>query len=149
MRPAKFQKNIKMIKESEAPPQVAGVAGMAGLGGSSGGVMGGIIGGMGNGPVVKVAPPKKLVVSSGVMASRARLSAESFVSANCQGCSTLWDRGVAGDHWSRWHNSEFACHQWPDFVAAGSDGCGSPLAVQATVAGWGSCGRRYHDQCCL
>lgn len=44
---------------------------MAGLGGSAGGVMGGIIGGMGNGPIVKAAPPKKLVVSSGVMASRA------------------------------------------------------------------------------
>ncbi len=32
--------------------------------------MGGILGGMGNGPVVKAAPPKKITVSSGVMASK-------------------------------------------------------------------------------
>ena len=68
-----FALNLKEnLKESEAPPQVAGVTGMAGLG-STGGVMGGIIGGLGagNAPLVKVAPPKKLVVSSGVMATRA------------------------------------------------------------------------------
>ena len=43
---------------------------MGALGGSAGGVIGGLIGGMGNGPVVKAAPPKKLVVSSGVEASK-------------------------------------------------------------------------------
>jgi protein TonB len=42
---------------------------MGGMG-AAGGVMGGIIGGMGNGPIVKAAPPKKIVVSSGVMSSR-------------------------------------------------------------------------------
>ena len=44
---------------------------MSGLGGGDGGVIGGILGGMGNGPVVKAAPPKKIVVSSGVMQSKA------------------------------------------------------------------------------
>ena len=44
---------------------------MSGLGGSDGGVIGGILGGMGGGPVVKSAPPHKIVVSSGVEASKA------------------------------------------------------------------------------
>jgi protein TonB len=48
---------------------MAGVAGMEGMGGGTpGGVMGGILGGIGAGPVVKSAPPKKLSISSGVMA---------------------------------------------------------------------------------
>jgi periplasmic protein TonB len=42
---------------------------MEGMGGGTpGGVMGGILGGVGSGPVVKAAPPKKLSISSGVMA---------------------------------------------------------------------------------
>ena len=58
------------MKESAAPPTMAGVAGMEGMGGGTpGGAMGGILGGMGcAGPVVKAAPPKKLSISSGVMA---------------------------------------------------------------------------------
>ena len=48
---------------------MAGVSGMEGMGGGTpGGVMGGILGGVGTGPVVKAAPPKKLSISSGVMA---------------------------------------------------------------------------------
>ena len=67
--PSKIPKDIKQIKESAAPPSMAGVAGMEGMGGgTAGGVMGGILGGLGTGPVVKAAPPKKLSISSGVMA---------------------------------------------------------------------------------
>jgi protein TonB len=68
--PSKIPKDIKQIKESSAPPAMAGVSGMEGMGGgSAGGVMGGILGGIGNGPaIVKAAPPKKLSISSGVMA---------------------------------------------------------------------------------
>ena len=56
-----------MEKVSAPPP--SGVSGMGGLGGT--GTMSGILGGLGNaGPVVKVAPPKKIVVSSGVEASK-------------------------------------------------------------------------------
>ena len=50
---------------------MAGVAGMSGMGSGSGvpgGVMGGILGGIGTGPAVKAAAPKKLSISSGVMA---------------------------------------------------------------------------------
>jgi protein TonB len=66
--PSKIPKDIKQIKESAAPPSMAGVAGMEGMGGgTAGGVMGGILGGLGSGPVVKAAPPKKLSISSGVM----------------------------------------------------------------------------------
>jgi protein TonB len=68
--PSKIPKQIKQITESAAPPS-SGVAGMGGeAGGSAGGVMGGILGGIGTGaaPVVKAAPPKKIAVSSGVMA---------------------------------------------------------------------------------
>jgi protein TonB len=70
--PSKIPKVIKMVKDQAPPPMGAtgGVAGMSGLGGSAGGVIGGILGGMGNGPVVKAAPPKKINVSSGVMASK-------------------------------------------------------------------------------
>jgi len=68
--PSKIPKTIKDIKESAAPPQMAGVSGMEGMGGGTpGGVMGGILGGIGNSaPVVKAAAPKKLSISSGVMA---------------------------------------------------------------------------------
>jgi protein TonB len=67
--PSKIPKEIKQIKESAAPPSMAGVAGMEGMGGgTAGGVMGGILGGIGSGPTVKAAPPKKLSISSGVMA---------------------------------------------------------------------------------
>ncbi len=65
--PTKIPKTIKMIS-SEAPPAQIGVAGMGeGMGG--GGAMGGILGDIGkSAPVVKAAPPKKIPVSSGVMA---------------------------------------------------------------------------------
>jgi protein TonB len=69
--PSKIPKEIKQIKESAAPPSMAGVSGMEGMGGGTpGGVMGGILGGLGTGPAPKVqaATPKKVAVSSGVMA---------------------------------------------------------------------------------
>jgi protein TonB len=68
--PTKIPKDIKMLKEDAAPPQMAGVAGMAGMGSGSG-VPGGVMGGIGTAPapVVKVAPPKgPQRVSSGVIA---------------------------------------------------------------------------------
>ena len=72
--PTKIPKDIKMLKEEAAPPpQVAGVAGMAGMGSGSG-VPGGVMGGIGSAPapVVKVAPPKGPVrVSSGVVSGLA------------------------------------------------------------------------------
>ena len=66
--PTKIPHEIKMVKEEAAPPS-AGVAGMEGMGGSAGGVMGGVLGSLGTGPAPKIqaAPPKKVVVSSGVM----------------------------------------------------------------------------------
>jgi len=69
--PTKIPKDIKMLKEDAAPPpQMAGVAGMSGMGSGSG-VPGGVMGGIGTAPtpVVKVAPPKGPArVSSGVIA---------------------------------------------------------------------------------
>jgi protein TonB len=70
--PTKIPKDIKMVKE-EAAPQMAGVAGMSGMG-SGTGVPGGVMGGLGNAPapVVKVEKPKGPVrVSSGVVAGNA------------------------------------------------------------------------------
>ena len=58
-----------MVKEDEAPPQMAGVpGGVAGgvAGGAMGGVLGGIIGG--SLPPPKVAAPQRVRVSSGVVA---------------------------------------------------------------------------------
>lgn len=63
--PTKIPHNIVMVTEKEAPPSNFGVAGMEGLGGSAGGVMGGIFGN-GGGPKVKAAPPKKVNISAGV-----------------------------------------------------------------------------------
>jgi len=67
--PTKIPKDIKMIKEESAPPQVAGVAGMSGMGSGSG-VPGGVMGGIGSAPapVVRVEKPKVVRVSSGVVA---------------------------------------------------------------------------------
>ena len=69
--PTKIPKDIKMLKEDAPPPtQMAGVAGMSGMGSGSG-VPGGVMGGIGTAPtpVVKVAPPKGPArVSSGVVA---------------------------------------------------------------------------------
>jgi protein TonB len=63
-----------MLKEEAAPPpQMAGVAGMSGMGSGSG-VPGGVMGGIGTAPapVVKVAPPKGPTrVSSGVISGLA------------------------------------------------------------------------------
>lgn len=68
LAPSKIPKKIDMKKEVAPPPKFSGT-GIAGATGPAGsGVLGGILGGMGSGPVVKVAPPKKLNVSSGVMA---------------------------------------------------------------------------------
>jgi protein TonB len=66
--PSKIPHEIKQVKEEPPPPTNAGVAGMEGMGG--GGAIGGILGGVGAGPapVVKAAPPKKIAISSGVMA---------------------------------------------------------------------------------
>jgi protein TonB len=70
--PTKIPKDIKMLKEEAAPPpQMAGVAGMSGMGSGSG-APGGVMGGFGTAPapVVKaVEKPKGPVrVSSGVVA---------------------------------------------------------------------------------
>jgi periplasmic protein TonB len=67
--PTKIPKDIKMLKEDAAPPTMAGVAGMSGMGSGSG-VPGGVMGGIGTAPtpVVKIAPPKGPTrVSSGVV----------------------------------------------------------------------------------
>ena len=71
--PTKIPKDIKMLKEEAAPPtNMAGVAGMAGMGSGTGGVLGGAMGGFGNGPAIvpraapKPAGPQR--VSTGTMA---------------------------------------------------------------------------------
>jgi protein TonB len=68
--PSKIPHEIKVVKEEPPPPPPGGVAGMEGMaGGSGGGAIGGILGGMGpSAPVVKAAAPKKIAISSGVMA---------------------------------------------------------------------------------
>ena len=67
--PTKIPKEIKMVKEDEAPPQMAGVAGGV-PGGVAGGAMGGVLGGIVGSslPPPKVAAPQKVRVSSGVVA---------------------------------------------------------------------------------
>jgi protein TonB len=74
--PTKIPKDIKMLKEDAAPPQqMAGVAGMSGMGGSAGGVLGGVMGGVGTAPpvVVRAAPKPTgpVRVSSGTVAGMA------------------------------------------------------------------------------
>jgi protein TonB len=64
--PTKIPHDIKIVNAKEAPPsQSFGVAGMEGLGGSAGGVPGGLFAGN-PGPQVKAAPPKKVNISGGV-----------------------------------------------------------------------------------
>jgi TonB family protein len=63
--PTKIPHDIKMVAEKEAPPSSFGVAGMEGMGGSAGGVMGSMFG-SGNAPKVQAAPPKKVNISAGV-----------------------------------------------------------------------------------
>jgi protein TonB len=64
--PTKIPHDIKIVKEQEAPPsQGFGVAGMEGLGGSGGGVIGSVFG-QGTGPKVEKAAPKKVNISGGV-----------------------------------------------------------------------------------
>jgi protein TonB len=69
--PTKIPKDIKMLKEEATPPpQMAGVAGMSGMG-SGNGVPGGVMGGIGTAPtpVVRLEKPKGPArVSSGVVA---------------------------------------------------------------------------------
>jgi protein TonB len=70
--PTKIPKDIKQVKDEAPPTQMAGVAGMSGMGGAGGGVLGGVMGGIGNGPpvVVRAAPKPTgpVRVSSGTMA---------------------------------------------------------------------------------
>jgi periplasmic protein TonB len=65
--PTKIPKKIEIIKEEEAPPQMAGVVGGV-TGGVPGGTMNGVIGGIVNSaaPVPKVATPTRVRVSQGV-----------------------------------------------------------------------------------
>ena len=65
--PTKIPKDIKNVAEKEAPPSSFGVAGMEGLGGSSGGVIGGLFAGT-PAPKVKAEAPKKINISGGVAA---------------------------------------------------------------------------------
>jgi protein TonB len=69
--PTKIPEKVQMIKEEEAPPPVAGIAGVVGgvPGGVPGGQMGGVIGGIiSSTPVAvpKVATPQRVRVSQGV-----------------------------------------------------------------------------------
>ncbi len=64
--PSKIPKTIKDVKESAAAAD-GRCCRHGGHGRRRGGVMGGILGGIGTGPAVKAAPPKKLTISSGVM----------------------------------------------------------------------------------
>jgi periplasmic protein TonB len=69
--PTKIPEKVKIIKEEEAPPPMAAVAGVVGgvPGGVPGGQMGGVIGGIVSSapmPVPKVAAPQKIKVSQGV-----------------------------------------------------------------------------------
>jgi protein TonB len=63
--PTRIPHDIKMVSEKEAPAASFGVAG-SDFGGSSGGVMGAIFGDASK-TQVKVAPPKKITISGGVM----------------------------------------------------------------------------------
>jgi protein TonB len=64
--PTRIPHDIKMVAEREAPPSSGfGVAGMEGLGGSGGGVIGSVFG-SGGGPKVKAEAPKKVNISAGV-----------------------------------------------------------------------------------
>lgn len=67
--PTKIPDKIKMVKEDEAPPTMAGVPGGV-PGGVAGGTMGGVLGGIVGSslPPPKVAAPQKVRVSSGVVA---------------------------------------------------------------------------------
>jgi protein TonB len=65
--PTKIPHDIKIVAEKEAPSSGFGVAGMEGLGGGGGGVMGSVFG-SGSGPKVQAAPPKKISISGGVAA---------------------------------------------------------------------------------
>jgi protein TonB len=62
--PTRIPHNIVQVSEKEAPPSTFGVAGMEGLGGSSGGVTDMFAN---SGPKVKAAAPKKVSISAGVM----------------------------------------------------------------------------------
>ena len=62
--PTKIPHNITMVTEKEAPASNFGVAGMEGMGSSSG-VMGSLFG-SGNAPKVQAAAPKKVNISAGV-----------------------------------------------------------------------------------
>jgi periplasmic protein TonB len=65
--PTRIPHDIKMVTEKEAPPVANfGVAGMEGLGGSGGGVLGSVFGGSSSGPKVKAELPKKVNISAGV-----------------------------------------------------------------------------------
>jgi periplasmic protein TonB len=65
--PTKIPKKIEIIKEEEAPPQMAGVVGGV-PGGVPGGTMNGVLGGIVNStaPVPRVATPTRVRVSQGV-----------------------------------------------------------------------------------
>lgn len=69
-QPTRIPEKVKILKEDEAPPQMAsGVVGGV-PGGLPGGSMGGVLGGIVSSsslPPPKVAPPQKVRVSSGVM----------------------------------------------------------------------------------
>ena len=67
--PTRIPHDIKIVAEKEAPPSSGfGVAGMEGLGGSSGGVIGSVFGSGSNAPKVQAAVPKKVNISGGVAA---------------------------------------------------------------------------------
>ena len=72
-------------------------------GGTPGGVMGGILGGIGNGPaIVKAAPPKKLSISSGVMAGQPAPKDRPAIPGDRQGGPHSGDRSFAGDDFQDW-----------------------------------------------
>jgi hypothetical protein len=133
--PSKIPKDIKQIKESAAPPAMAGVSGMEGMGGGTpGGVMGGILGGIGTGRRSSRQRPQEaehLVRRHGRQPARKDHTA---VSGDRQSGPHSGNRRFAGHDFQGRRDPKPQSRQRSSDAAASSPGCSPFLALQTISA---------------
>ena len=104
--------------------------------GGGGSTMGGILSGIDSKPVVKAAPPKKMAVSSGVMQGNLLTKTQPIYPAIAKAArisGTVVLQATISK--IRLYRESARCQRSSN-VAAGCDGCGSNLEIQALPAQW-------------
>ena len=102
--------------------------------------------GSGNAPKVKAAAPKKVNISAGVAVGMLIQKTMPIYPPIAKAARVSGHRGTAGDHLQAGNHRRSARRQRTGHVAAGGDGCGQDMALQALPAQQRAGGSGDHGQ---